>query len=733
LALSGIVLRTGKLRTLLKEVSFAIVSPRRFIIGTQWELLTFMIFSRIIYTMTIWTDAKHDEWAELSIRTLSFVDKLTERNDILITIEPDLRDYDLRVIKPRPAAWFVPSKAEMFFTANALFDDGLSSVENVNPASIVSQRNNPVYIGAVFHESSHARYTTYTLPPLPAHINRWVTLLEEPRCEGKLLQEFPQYKNYVKAIASHIVAKGFFNDEKLKGKDELARRFEATELAILLLARAHNGVFENDDVSACTQLVSSTLGKKDFDAIEELYIHALSLEAEDMDELIEIAESIHRIVDRNNEAADNSSSQQNQSLPCGSSMPAPPSASSQDSTQPGSSSGNPDDEPDESKPGDASKGDSSDSENKESDESESGEGSASKDSKVSDGSNDNSITGGSGEKEETEIPDATIHPAAKGWGNSVNPDDVLRDIAAASEQAKKEIENGALPMPIDVRKNVQQENKDHRKDIAKDKEKIRKGAKTESGTSFGNEYDTIRIRDEAPTNADIARSRAIYVAIEKAQFRDISRTVIASQLPPGRLSIRQTMNRAAQIASRQEITATPWNQTRRREIDNPPITLAIATDASGSMGIYQREVSSFTWAFANAVSRLKGKVGAVAWNIESHELIAPNKRYEKIPVSNATGGSTGLPNAIYALDGLMNLSFGEGVRVLAIITDGSLPTTSQIQRKIDKLSGYGVQIIWILTKRNGWKPRNATIAVLDRTDDFGRIVGQKVIEMLGNS
>lgn len=686
--------------------------------------------------MTIWTDAKHDEWAELSIRTLSFVDKLTARNDILITIEPDLRDYDLRVIKPRPAAWFIPSKAEMFYTANALFDDATTSIEDVNPASIVSQRDNPVYIGAVFHESSHARYTTYTLPPLPAHINRWVTLLEEPRCEGKLLQEFPQYKNYVKAIASHIVAKGFFNDEKLHGKDELARRFEATELAILLLARAHNGVFENDDLTSCTQLVSATLGKKDFAAIEELYIHALSLDAEDVDELIEIAESIHRIVDRKNEAADNNSRQQDQSLPCGSSMPAPPSASDQDEAQGSSSPSLPGSEPGEKKSSDEDQNDSAGfGEDDESEDGESGEGSSasSGDSKENDGKNEDSNAGGSGEKEETEIPDATIRPAAKGWGNNVNPEDILRDIAAASEQAKKDIQNGALPTPIEIRKNVQQENKDHRSDIAKKKEKIKEGKKTDFGTSFGASYEQIKIRNQTPSSADISRSRAISVAIEKAQFRDVSRTVTASLLPPGRLSIRQTMNRASQIASRQEITATPWNQTRRREVDNPPITLAIATDVSGSMGIYQREVSSFTWAFANAVSRLKGKVGAVAWNTESHELIAPNKRYETIPVSNAVGGSTGLPNAIYALDGLMDLSFGEGVRVLAIITDGRLPATGQIQQKIDKISGYGVQVMWILTRRNGWKPKNATIAILDHTDDFGRIVGQKVIEMLGNS
>lgn len=680
--------------------------------------------------MTIWTDATDDEWAELSIRTLSFVDKLTERNDILITIEPDLRDYDLRIIKPRPAAWFVPAKAEMFYTANALFDDTTTSIEDVNPASIVSQRDNPVYIGAVFHESSHARFTTYTLPPLPAHINRWVTLLEEPRCEGKLLQEFPQYKNYVKAIASHIVAKGFFNDEKLHGKNELSRRFEATELAILLLARAHNGVFQDDDLTSCTQLVSATLGKQDFAAIEELYIHALSLDAEDVDELIEIAESIHHIVDRKNEAADNKSRQQDQSLPCGSSMPAPPSASDQDGAQGSPSTNIPGNEPGEAK-SDEDQNDSVGSEDEESEDGEAGSGSAaSGDPKGNHGNNEDSVAGGS--ENETEIPDATIRPAAKGWGNNVNPDDILRDIAAASEQAKKDIQNGALPIPIEIRKNVQQENKDHRSDIAKKKEKIKEGKKTEFGTSFGTEYGKIKVRDEMPSSADISRSRAISVAIEKAQFRDISRTVTPSMLPPGRLSIRQTMNRASQIASKQEITATPWNQTRRREIDNPPITLAIATDVSGSMGIYQREVSSFTWAFANAVSRLKGKVGAVAWNTESHELIAPNKRYERIPVSSAIGGSTGLPNAIYALDGLMDLSFGEGVRVLAIITDGKLPMTGQIQRKIDKISDYGVQVIWILTKRSGWKPKNATIAILDSTDDFGRIVGQKVIEMLGS-
>jgi hypothetical protein len=683
--------------------------------------------------MTIWTDAKHDEWAELSIRTLSFVDKLTERNDILITIEPDLRDYDLRIIKPRPAAWFVPSKAEMFYTANALFDDTTPSVEDVNPASIVSQRDNPVYIGAVFHESSHARFTTYTLPPLPVHIHRWVTLLEEPRCEGKLLQEFPQYKNYVKAIASHIVAKGFFNDEKLRGKDELARRFEATELAILLLARAHNGVFANDDLSACTQLVSSTLGKNDFAAIEELYIHALSLEAEDMDELIEIAENIHRIVDRKNEAADNNSRQQNQSLPCGSSMPAPPSASDQDGAQGNPSTGS----SDSGTNGKSSKKDKKDSAESGDKESKDGDAdknsSASHDSSENDGDNKDSNASGSGENSETEIPDTTIQSPAKGWGNNVNPEDILRDIAAASEQAKKDIQNGALPTPIDIRKNVQQENKDHRIDIAKKKRNIKEGKKTDSGTSFGDGYGKIRIRDENPSATDISRSRAIFVAIEKAQFRDISRTVTPSQLPPGRLSIRQTMNRAAQIASRQEVTATPWNQTRRREVDNPPITLAIATDVSSSMGVYQREVSSFTWAFANAVSRLKGKVGALAWNTESHQLIIPNKRYEKIPVSNTIGGSTGLPDAIFALDGLMDLSFGEGVRVLSIITDGNIPTKADVQRKIDKISGYGVQVLWILTNRNGWKPKNATIAALDRTEDFGKIVGQKVIEMLKNS
>ena len=389
--------------------------------------------------MTIWTDAKHDEWGELSIRTLSFVDKLTERNDIIITIEPDVRDYDLRVIQPRPAAWFVPSRAEMFFTANALFDDKTPTMEDVNPASVVSQRNNPVYIGAVFHESSHARYTTYTLPPLPAHINRWVTLLEEPRCEGKLLREFPQYKNYVKAIASHIVAKGFFNDQKLRGKDELARRFEATELAILLLARAHNGVFANDDVSACTQLVSATLGKKDFEAIEELYIRALSLDAEDMDELIEIAESIHGIVDRKNEAADKDKRQQNQSLPCGSSMPAPPNPSDQDGSQSGNPSAGNSGETGDDKSDDQNKSDSSDSdsEGEEKDSDSEGGSSSANDSKDGNGRNGNSTADGSGEKEETEIPDATIRPAAKGWGNNLNPDDVLRDIAKASEQANK--------------------------------------------------------------------------------------------------------------------------------------------------------------------------------------------------------------------------------------------------------------------------------------------------------
>lgn len=327
-----------------------------------------------------------------------------------------------------------------------------------------------------------------------------------------------------------------------------------------------------------------------------------------------------------------------------------------------------------------------------------------------------------------------------------------------SRNAQKEVMEDGKPetYPKPEPKDINKDSK-HRKAAEKAKEKVAglkdrendfknativesAWAKHERERRSGNSPYGTQITMKKALPEDKARSRAITVALQKAQYREVHKTTLDSTLPPGRFNVRQAMARTSQVASGQEITATPWKQTRRREIDNPPITLAVATDVSASMHAWQREVSSFTWAFSHAVKGLRGKAGALAWNVGSTALIQPNMVTENIPVASAGGGSTGCPSAMMALDSMMNLSFGDGVRVLAVITDGYLTQRgyanepcARTQGVINELHARGVKVMWFVTRHDGWIPANTTATVLHRPEDFGRLVGKTIIESLAKA
>lgn len=240
------------------------------------------------------------------------------------------------------------------------------------------------------------------------------------------------------------------------------------------------------------------------------------------------------------------------------------------------------------------------------------------------------------------------------------------------------------------------------------------------------------VKSLVPTKPkDVARMRAVMKALQQAQYREIHKSLHSSATPPGRLQLREAMNRDAQVSSRQSITAEPWKQTRRRDVENPPLTLGIATDISGSMDKWQREVASYTWAVSNAVKNLQGKVGAVAWDTNTYDWLDPNRFSKELTTYTCYGGSSGCAGAIKASDGLMNLSFGEGVRVLVVITDGELGNTNAaIQKEINLLASRGVIVLWLLTSTRGFKPKNAVVSVLKTPEDFGKVVSKTIVEAL---
>lgn len=653
--------------------------------------------------MTIWTTPEHTEWDNLALRTIAFVDKLTHRSDIAVMIHPDPADFGPN--QKAPGGWWIPSLAQLNLNAKMLFDKELTTVNHINPSSVVSQRKYPLFIACTVHESSHARHTTYKTPKMMNPVTGMLfTALEEPRCEVGTLKEFPQYITYLKTLIVEIVAEDFFagNEIPQNATEPILERLQAIQLGILLIGREMNGVFEGEELKNAHSMIRQILGFYDYKTFLSLLSEALTIADDKPNELHDIAEKMRLLVDPaglTNEQPE----VEIMFLPCGSPLPSDDEENGEDNSEGESSSS-----------GEGS-GEGTEGEGKE------GNGQDSKDE-----STESADSGGT--SDDASDPDNEENSKPQGFGKAMFAP-VLREMMENKEKAQKKIADSGNPIQIPMR------DKNQEKAIQREENK-KEANKVDTGRGYGHGWGVTvpKIKLAAPTDIDVSRSRALSNAIGKAQFRGVHQTTLRSQIPPGRLNIRGAMNRQAQVASRTELTATPWTVTRRREIDSPPITLAIASDISGSMDRYQKEVSSFTWAFNTAIKRLQGRCGAVAWNSGVWNLLDPNRVHPTIPVSNACGGSSGLPSAIAALDSMMELSFGTGVRVLAVITDSDLTNGLEIQEQIDRLVSYGVQILWISTDAQmRFIPKHVTIAILNDPADFGRIVGAKTVEMLSNA
>lgn len=689
--------------------------------------------------MSIWENTKHKEWADLARRTEPFIDRLTGRNDIYVTVRPDLRSEKEQKENHVPAGVFTPALARIAFNPNHIFDkDVVTSVADVDPCAIRSQRKYPEFVGVAVHESSHGRHSNFKLPMLEGKIAHWVAMIEEPRSERWLIEDFPQYAVYVKSMVTNVLgADKFFGGTMFDDQPEdLQRRYQAGQLCFLVMARAEYGVYEWSELVESEKILREILGDDDYDTMNELWLDAIACKDDEVDEIIALAHRVQALIDPNNQI-DDQPEQEGAEAPCGAfilvSMDDDSDEDSDDADGDSEASGK------GSGKGSSKRGRGNESE----DEDSEGEGSDGEDSEGNgdgkDSDKDSKGKGSGGDDSDSDSDsgsDVGDSAKAKSALDGIIHDAIRKELNKLADEAKKEISEAGQNPGMNFARNKAEEDTRHRQVAKAAKDKIQAAPKASSGGGAGfsyYSYNRLTLNERVPENADVARARAIEVALGQAQYREVTKTTLRSVTPPGRLSMRGMMTREGQIAARQEITATPWVQTRRRTVDNPPITLAIASDISGSMDHYQKEVGSFSWAFAHAVRRKQGKVGAVAWDSAVHEYIKPGNAMEKIPYYTDGGTSEGLPAAIFALDGLMNLSFAEGVRVLAVITDGQLPNNQLVQERINLLSSYGVNVLWILTHSRGFKPKNTTVAVLDSPADFGKIVGKKVIELLSQA
>lgn len=198
-----------------------------------------------------------------------------------------------------------------------------------------------------------------------------------------------------------------------------------------------------------------------------------------------------------------------------------------------------------------------------------------------------------------------------------------------------------------------------------------------------------------PTDPELQLAVRLAREIKRARFRERDRITTLSDRPPGRLQGREAMLHAAQRSMRIQTTARPFKDRMSRYTEEPPLSLGIMTDISGSMHAFTPFATAFSWASARAVKGI-GKSISVAYDTRVTVLNSPGEHPQKPYPLKARGSGEDWKTAFAIVDGALNLSTGRGARLLFVFSDGeySPEQANAASADIDRLERGGVKVVW---------------------------------------
>ena len=240
--------------------------------------------------------------------------------------------------------------------------------------------------------------------------------------------------------------------------------------------------------------------------------------------------------------------------------------------------------------------------------------------------------------------------------------------------------------------------------------------------------------ERPPTAAETGRASALASELARARHRERARTTRPSPVPPGRLRTAAAVRRSAERSQGMMSTTMPWQRTMRRRTDQPPITVAIGCDISGSMREVTAAVASAAWVIARAVHLGDGDTATVAYGNQVHAVVRPGEAPAMVREFNANGGMENWTGAMRALNGALDLERARGARLAVFISDGQYTHRQRAEgdAMAKQLMASGVKILWL--GFNG-TPRDTIVpgAKYVRINDpgrIGRIIGEAMIELL---
>ena len=324
-----------------------------------------------------------------------------------------------------------------------------------------------------------------------------------------------------------------------------------------------------------------------------------------------------------------------------------------------------------------------------------------------DGSDEHRDTG-------TNVEQDSTSTAGSGWADAIS--DLIAETTAETELE--------LHQAIGAQRTPEQRADDTQRDLAES-----------AARAVFDRKRLNRIRHRSPAADEITQRAAIVRRLKRAQYEAPRRISEQVAYPAGKARTGGLVQRAAQRANGQVVTATPWRRSRRSVTTKPPLHAGIVVDVSGSMDRWLPAAGAVIWSIAAAAAELGGTAAATGFGGDVTPLLAPRAHPGRVPVVPGGSSSTGCAEAMSAVTAGADLTAAFGARVLVVLTDGQLPGSEAkaIDARVKYLHRHGVSVVWALTvdrRQATVIPEQATVVDRVTPDTFAALTADAIATAL---
>jgi Sec-independent protein translocase protein TatA len=217
-------------------------------------------------------------------------------------------------------------------------------------------------------------------------------------------------------------------------------------------------------------------------------------------------------------------------------------------------------------------------------------------------------------------------------------------------------------------------------------------------STLGQSGSSSRLESTRPPKGE-ERAGAVKLAqmLEKAKYVERSATEIATTIPQGRLRTRAVVQKKALEAKGIRSDLPTWRATKHRHTTDPILSIGVMVDVSGSMGSAMNPMASMAWILSEAGRRVQAKTAMVYYGSGVFPTLKVGQHLEEVKVWTAPDGTEEFGQAYKALDGVLGLTYAEGVKLLVIVSDGHYrpDQEKEVRKALAECDKAGVGVLWI--------------------------------------